>query len=439
MIRVTIVLALYGVNAIFAANPAAIALTLPVLLLVLIGLGRIRSPLFQIGDMFWFCVFIFFALSPLQRMGDGTIGGDWSVTRFTYESGEYLMAMAIALLFLAPFAFVRMEAPAGHIPVGAKPPAQWVFGLNLVSFVLFVVLQGGVEQVLSPRLEQTSSDATMLSQIFLASQAVTAAILMANARQAHGKRTVLPLLSIAILLLIIVRNPFNASRFSLLAAWVPLVLAMFGGRIHVGWFYAAALGALLVVFPILSLTTRQGIEGMGQIGEIAFSENLLGIPFIDVFDTLVHAVRYMSTQDWMLGQKLVAILLFFVPRSLWPDKPIVGGLDIGQSLFDAGMAGTPNLSFFIGADLYMDFGLVGVALGGVLCALLMARACASRMRIFYGDAIIHFVIIASLPILLRGPVGAVLPLVSCQIGVLILLSRIARPARTTARLEGAWS
>ncbi|WP_245622335.1 hypothetical protein [Devosia epidermidihirudinis] len=420
--RLAIVLALYSFNAIYAPNQASIALTLPVLILVLVGLGKIRSPNLQIGDMFWFCVFIFFAISPLQRMGDGTIGGDWTVTRHAYDAAEYITAMAIVVVFLLPFGFISMEAKDPDTTT-ATPPAEWMLALNILAFSLFVVLQGGWQQVLLPRLDKTWSEASALSEAFLALQTVTTAVLVANARAAGRTWSLVTLVAVAIGLLAITRNPFNASRFSLLAAWVPVGLAMLRGRLQAAWFYAVALFALLVLFPILSITTRLGLVGLGQVEDIDFADNLLSTPFVDIFDTTVHAVRFMSTHDWMLGEKLLAVGLFFVPRALWPNKPIVGGLDIGGDLLNGGMAGTDNLSFFIGADAYMDFGFVGVVMGGLLLALFTAQASASRLGSFYGVSLLHAVIIASLPIMLRGPVGAVLPLAACQIVILIILSR----------------
>lgn len=100
----------------------------------------------------------------------------------------------------------------------------------------------------------------------------------------------------------------------------------------------------------------------------------------------------------------------------------VGGLDVGGDLFAAGMYGTPNLSFFFGCDFYMDFGLVGVTAGGIVSALVLRAMIRSGQDGFFGIRVMPFFIGASLPILLRGPVGAVLPLFVCQFLVMKLLA-----------------
>jgi hypothetical protein len=247
------------------------------------------------------------------------------------------------------------------------------------------------------------------------------------------------LISLAPLLLVIAllafsRHPFYAPRFMLLAVWGPVMLALCGGRVAAAWFYVVGLLALTILFPVLNITTRLGLDGVGDLSEISVFGNFFDIPSVDVFDMAVHAVRFMSAHDQMWGEKLTAILLFFVPRTAWPGKPVVGGLDVGNELFAAGMYGTPNLSFFAGCDLYMDFGFAGVALGGVVTAVLLRSVLMAKWGVFGGVSVSRILIAASMPILLRGPVGAVLPLFVCQIAIVLALSRSVRDQAYTTLL-----
>lgn len=65
MIRLWTVTALYLTNLPFADSLFVVVLTLPMFLMVLVGLYRIRSRRFEIGDVFWFCLFVYFVISPL--------------------------------------------------------------------------------------------------------------------------------------------------------------------------------------------------------------------------------------------------------------------------------------------------------------------------------------------------------------------------------------
>lgn len=419
MIRIGTVLALYLANLPFVDSVFVALLTLPMLAMVLAGLARIGSKQFQVGDVFWFCLFIYFVISPLQRLHGDQIGGTTAITSFSYEPEEYVAAMIIVVLFCLPFLFVSMET-GEKTPASAEPGLTGLLVVNLTSFALFVLSEGGLDRLLLPRLEQDPSQSFIAGMLFLAAQSVTTCLLAARFRVAQYRfAAAIPLLA-AVLLLAISRNPFNAPRFILLAVWGPIVLALAGGKVSASKFYIASLLALTVGFPILNITTRSGLSGLSDLSQLSVVGNFFDIPSIDVFDTAVHAVRFMSAHDHLWGEKLTAVVLFFVPRAMWEGKPIVGGLDIGNELFSAGMYGTPNLSFFLGCDFYMDFGFLGVALGGTIAAMLLRSALRSTWGSFFQVDVMHFVIASSLPILLRGPVGAVLPLFTCQMLVMRL-------------------
>jgi hypothetical protein len=427
MIRIWAVLALYLANLPFADSLFVVLLTLPMLVMVMAGLIRIGSRQFQIGDVFWFCLFLYFVISPLQRIHGDRIGGATAITAYAYEPEEFIAAMLVVLLFSLPFLMVPMEQADPPAATSPKfPPLPVLLMLNGLAFAAFVLSEGGIDRLLSSRLAQEPSKAFIGSMLFLGVQSVTTCLVAARFRASRRWLASLAPLLVVIGLLAIARNPFNAPRFMLLAVWGPVMLALVGGKVPVAWFYAGCLLALTVVFPVLNVTTRAGLDGFDDLSQISVVGNFFDIPSIDVFDMAVHAVRFMSVHEHMWGEKLVAILLFFVPRALWPGKPIVGGLDIGNELFAAGMYGTPNLSFFMGCDLYMDFGFIGVALGGVVAALALHSALKADRGVFGGFGISGFVIASSLPILLRGPVGAVLPLFVSQMLVIRVLSLLVR-------------
>lgn len=432
MIRLWTVAALYLANLPFADSMFVVLLTLPMFLMVLVGLYRIRSRQFQIGDVFWFCLFVYFVISPLQRIHGDRIGGATAITAYAYEPYEFVAAMLIVVLFCLPFLFVAMDRAEPAPKVGALPPPMPVLVvLNGLAFASFVASQGGMERLLSSRLEQDPAPPFIGSLFFLGLQSVTACLVAvrfhaSRSRLGSSRLAALPPLLLVVILLAVARNPFNAPRFMLLAVWGPVMLALYGGRVPAAWFYVAGLLALTILFPILDITTRLGLDGVGDLSDISVVGNFFDIPSVDVFDMAVHAVRFMSAHDQMWGEKLGAILLFFVPRAVWPGKPVVGGLDVGNELFAAGMYGTPNLSFFIGCDLYMDFGFAGVALGGVVAAMLLRLVLIAEWGVFGGVSLSRILIASSLPILLRGPVGAVLPLFVCQVAIVLALSRRVR-------------
>lgn len=445
MLRLTFLTILYLAAMATSQEVFSIVLTAPLFIIIAINVQAIRTPFLTRDDVFWFCMFLFFVVGPCQMIHDNQIGNpaaETLVTTYEYSRAEFVQAMAIVVAFAGAFTvgvISRRNKKGAESQANARsinmPFLAWMVGL---SFAMCIVLSGGLANLLAPRLDQDFDATYKAFPLALAAQTVATALIAASWREKlrwNNRR--LPCLIIALALLAICQNPFNTPRFFLLAGWTPTLLALCRGRFRAALFYPACLFGVIVLMPILSATSRHGVTSLRDLDSVVTTENFRQAPFLDVFDTLVHSVRFMSYTPPFDGQKTLAIALFFVPRDLWPGKPIVGGLDIGNELHSVRMAGTSNLSFFVGGDFYMDFGFAGVLCGGFLCGywfLMNSRGGAGRES--SRDRILEYIIIGSIPILVRGPVGAVLPLVTCQVltlwSIQFLISRPdPRRMRTT--------
>jgi hypothetical protein len=170
-------------------------------------------------------------------------------------------------------------------------------------------------------------------------------------------------------------------------------------------FFATALAGMVIAMPILSTTTRVGLQGLASF---KMEGALWELPYIDVFDVLLHAIYFVERYGLFFGEKIVAILLFYVPRNWWPDKPMVSALDVGYDLYNPGFVGTPNLSMSIIGDFYMDLGLSGVIVGSIVVCIFFRLLLSVRTKIG-GEPALSLMLMAALPILTRGAIGAVLP------------------------------
>src|SRR5206468_2879912 len=134
----------------------------------------------------------------------------------------------------------------------------------------------------------------------------------------------------------------------------------------------------------------------------------LGIDFnqldYDCFSMHVFAVYRTSLQGFAYGDNILATLLFFVPRALWPDKPNASSLSLGNYLMEHHSGWFENLSCPPFGDAYMDFGLVGALGMGVVFGVALHAAdrvldtWSARTMLVRGLAVIF---IGFVPILLR--------------------------------------
>lgn len=412
---------LYGVVTGDSAFP--ILLTLPTLLLVMYGAFRIPTPAFSSDDMFWLCCLFFFVVAPCQAIDE--YGFQYGPTSgLSYEVIDFVRAEII--IFVSLFFYViasrrrRIYEKKSSVSFLIGPGRLFVLtALILLSFGGYVAYSGGIANVLLPRAEKVRDDIDFVSIIFLSLQTVGTALLAINASSGASRRhAVLPAVSWAIfllaaVLLVVSVNPLNSSRFFNIATWLPIILAFAGGTVRYKYVYVSIFLGILVLMPITSLTTRMGLAGLDAFGDTVYAADTYILKDMDVFDTMVHGVRFMDDVPYYLGDNLKAIVLFFVPRAMWPDKPVVGGLIIGDDLYQRHYAGTPNLSYYVAGDMYMDFGYVGVAIGFLLIGLFAGIVNRLAPVTYGGRNLVDLFLMASLPILMRGPLGAVIGYFSC--------------------------
>lgn len=428
--RLLVQISLILVAACTAKQATTLLLCAPIAICGLLAAARNDHEELDAIDLFWLLSTLFFVVRPAQTLVDGaarlygaraSIQYDGDVILMTFGS---LYAFAILMLVLLPRSGRAVRA------VDIVPSPGLLLLGAVIGFALTLGFSGGFPNLMAARydkqLEQISPLAAVGRGLLIAASVMATAAFVANRR-----RRVTDALGLLVCLglLALVFNPLNASRFSLISAWLPVALLLIPALRRPAVFAALTLVSLLVVMPILSVTTRFGLD-FGRLAKPSERSSLAELAYIDTFDTLLQGVQHAHQFGFQLGAKLLSIVLCFVPRGLWPEKPVVSGLEIGRELYARGLVGTPNLSMPIVGDFYMDFGLVGVVAGTVVVAIGF-RALLRVQPTIGGRPVYGYLILAALPIAMRGAVAAVILLAVCSLlacAGLAALSRRAVPA-----------
>ena len=101
-------------------------------------------------------------------------------------------------------------------------------------------------------------------------------------------------------------------------------------------------------------------------GQIDFVGELRTLHY-DAWSELLATVKYVQVYGLTYGKQLLGVLFFFVPRSIWPDKPVGSGHLVAQNLlmtqYDMWFT---NLSNPLPSEGYINFGIIGVALFAII-------------------------------------------------------------------------
>lgn len=205
--------------------------------------------------------------------------------------------------------------------------------------------------------------------------------------------------SFVLLLDVIVTNfPLSLPRFYVAGLYLPLIFSYYKTLLHKAVLIKLVfLLGVMVIFPFLN----QGRTAR-SISDIKFDI----IPNYDMFlsghfDTFQNGLRVFRDDFITFGRQLVGVVLFWLPRSIWPDKPIGSGGVIADEFnlsFD-------HISLNYWAEGWINFGIVGMFIFSIALGFMNAKAdnkyySSKQNTIQY--SCIYFIYLGMLFFILRG-------------------------------------
>lgn len=173
-----------------------------------------------------------------------------------------------------------------------------------------------------------------------------------------------------LLLALMANFPSAQPRYWLACYYGALAFVFYYDKI-VRWkhaFETLLISALLGLFPILTLFKFSN-EKLATLDVKKFIQlTYLGGDF-DSYSALGTTLQYVQQYGLCWGRQLLGVLLFFIPRSIWPDKPIGTGAMVNR------LEGSDFTNFscpFI-AEFYINFGLLGILLAVAILAIVIRK------------------------------------------------------------------
>ena len=162
---------------------------------------------------------------------------------------------------------------------------------------------------------------------------------------------------------VLTQFPTSVARLQAAALYIPLVLFLIPILRKGNNFVTAMVLGLLAVFPFLN-----NFRFFDASNEIKFGLNF-DMFYQGHFDAYQMFMQVVSSDIITYGYQLLGALFFYVPRAMWPSKPV------GSGHFMAGEVGLsfPNISMPYLAEGYINFGIVGSILFAILMGFVTKR------------------------------------------------------------------
>jgi hypothetical protein len=439
------------------AVPLEVGLSLVILLIsgvrlaMVIGAGR--QTLFTFA--FWLFAYAFIAVPAFAQVITRRFPGTTPNIRVEYTAealGVLLLGLGAAMA--GGLAGRRYRSPAARPPATDGTPLAWsldrnrIIVLAVVGFVAwaYFVARIGPATFFSSRDEM----AAVRSQVFpdpvtstiVASVASLPLIVcvhaMARYRRAQKAATgtardftlMLPAALLAVLFAI---NVVTSSRY-LFGTMAFSLLVLFGGfatrrraRLSMG----GLVFVLLAAFPLFAIFRRATTSTTSQLGAAAFVNS----GDYDSFAQIINSVNYVADEGVVWGKQLLGPFVFWVPRSVWPDKPI----DTGVLLAQFRGYSFENLSAPFWSEAFLSGGWIGVAVLFLVLGFVLKRA-DSRLDMSLEHAGVFGITTAILSfymlILLRGSLLQATSTLAVMLVSILVVSRRGRTSQPAAAVAG---
>lgn len=178
-------------------------------------------------------------------------------------------------------------------------------------------------------------------------------------------RSYLVLMIAATVLLLLVVNPLSSARYSL--GTVLFALVVYAGAVASPGRIRATLAAVVVGFVFLFPIADAFRGSTVSLGRDSFFGEYKGNPDYDAFWQIANAHSYVVDGLVEPGRQALGVVLFWVPRGVWPDKPVDTGILLAQYRgysFD-------NLSAPLWSEFLVNGGTLALVLGFILVGYLL--------------------------------------------------------------------
>lgn len=187
-----------------------------------------------------------------------------------------------------------------------------------------------------------------------------------NNRRFHNFFQVLTLSLFVVLL----NFPTGIARFQVAVVYLALLIVVKQKFNNKYFFKYVLFIGLFIIFPLINIFRRNTFADFATLN-VTLPNPIDGFLTgnYDAYSMLARSIIYVNTNGTTLGSQFLGSLFFFIPRSMWPEKPMGSGIFIGEYF---GWEFT-NVSMPYIGEGYINFGLFGIVLFSVLLAFITSK------------------------------------------------------------------
>lgn len=323
--------------------------------------------------------YTFFWLAPVLQTKNGMYPNTMPVeARLVFLTNLYLLLFGVCYFFFKSFVKLRLETNFKRDKYYLLNKRTYVVILVITLIVLVLFYRYLIANMVSAnktRLELESSLSLILNT-FLFSFPVYLAY--HSALSLKNKSGSVLVFAISLFILLLFKNPFFVKRNALGPIYLTLLFIFFKEHTNNFVTFIILILVLSILFPFSQAFTHNSSLVLGDIFEtfvnrmktLDVRDALTSLDY-DAWANFMAAIKYSEIESVTHGRQLVGVLLFWMPRSIWPNKPIGSGHFVAKNMLMTTYSfWFTNISMPFPAEGYINFGIIGILLFAFILSLL---------------------------------------------------------------------
>ena len=322
-----------------------------VLLLTLYGMFYLETYSFSVNKIVMIFFMMFFVYAPIQQYNKGIVFNRLPA----YTSQEIIIMNSLTILFLLGYIFIYSlyKKKLHNIDINVKKTIKkhTEIILLIISYAILVyfIRSVGFYDLLSratsyaPIADQTTR---LVVDNFLRMIPVPIAFYLIYFTGSRVRPKVYSIIPV----LILVFPLGGTARFIIGFVYLMLFAPILFKKAFRHALVPILIIGLLVIFPSIDFFRNHTIN---QLNEFEFTLRLFETMDFDAYFMSIQTLKYVAQEGYLEGQQLLGALLTFIPRSSWPDKPVITGLILVEGLNGEFW----NVSTALIGEAFIDFGL----------------------------------------------------------------------------------
>jgi hypothetical protein len=342
--------------------------------------GIINDPApYSINKIYWIFNLIFFGVIPTYQYRIQHMAWEQHFRPETFLYANAVLLAGFAMYGIVRWMILKRNSASTNQPE-VKPDKRFIDNYYFTGNIVFIlcctalILVYGLDNLWLRRMADSAALQMNSTVFLLLDKTLRGAVIYFTLltvwlyrRRYIGRAQLLWIL----LVCIVVNFPLAVPRYFVATLYLSLLLTAGFRILKQRYFFSYALILLiLIAFPLWSLTRLYLRDATALLSDVQLVyKDAVSYGDFDPYTSLCRTIVYVQANGITWGHQLLGVLLFFVPRTLWPGKPVGSGALVYEPIG----VGFRNIASPYVAEGLINFGIIGVLFFKALLAFTAAR------------------------------------------------------------------